>query len=397
MEGSNDTLQLLHTILNGSTEHAIIALDFDGRIQAFNEGARRIYGYAPEEVVGQSAFGITMTQEDVNTGRAKEIFDTAIRTGKFEGIVERRRKSGETFPARVTYTVRRDSNGTPLGFVVIARDITEQRKLEQQLKDALAKLASQNRELEDFVYIVSHDLKAPLINVQGFAVRLERNLERLKGAIQALAEKLADRPSEAEEARKAATALDLDAPQSMRFIKQGVAKMNSLIEGLLALSRVNTESNPPTLIDLIAMMKRVEEILTFEIEEKGVLLVVGELPTIIGDQAAVEKVFTNLVENAVKYMPKRDAPKIEVGCVTKGDCYEFFVKDNGIGIDPANFSRIFKPFGRVGQGDAKGFGMGLSIAKRIVEKHGGRIWVESQPGAGATFRFTLPIQEDDAL
>ncbi len=263
--------------------------------------------------------------------------------------------------------------------VEIAREVADelavaiqQARLHRQLQARAAELERSNAELQQFAYAASHDLQEPLGTVSGYLQLLE---QRYRGQLDAKAEEFID--------------LAVD----------GVARMDELIRGLLAYSRVSTHRQPYQLTDSQAVLQRVLKNMVFKIEDHGATVTHDPLPSVWADPIQLEQLFQNLLGNALKFHGPQ-APQIHVsvrrlarGENQEGDGWLFAVRDNGIGIDPRDTERIFAIFQRLHSRDAyPGSGIGLAICRRIVERHGGRIWVESQPGHGSTFYFTLAEQ-----
>lgn len=238
-------------------------------------------------------------------------------------------------------------------------------RLEARVKERTEELARSNAELEQFAYIASHDLQAPLRTISGF--------------VELLAKSLVDLTPEQE--------------RHLAFITDGVAQMRELITGLLAYSRLGRRREPAVNVALDAVIARVKLALGAAIRESGAEVGASALPVVQADFQQMFVLFQNLVQNAIKYA-SAERPRVTISARRdgpRGD-WRVSVADNGIGIDPAQAERIFQMFKRLHPRDAYGggSGIGLALAKRIVEQHGGKIWVESSPGAGATFHFTLP-------
>jgi len=238
-------------------------------------------------------------------------------------------------------------------------------KLFNEIKRTAEKLKKANEELENFIFTVSHDLKSPIVSIQGFSTIL---LSEYK-----------DR-------------LDEEGQHYLERIHSNISQMERLIHDLLELSRVGKMTKPFEEVEVSQILDCVLTELQFQLEERGIEFVVPEkLPTIFCDPQRMAQVFSNLITNSIKYMGDTQNPRIEVGCIDKGDHYRFFVKDNGIGIDPKYHQKIFELFQVLKEvKGVEGTGVGLTIVKRIVENHGGRVWVESEKGKGATFYFTIP-------
>jgi PAS domain S-box-containing protein len=245
-------------------------------------------------------------------------------------------------------------------------DITGRKQAEDLQQRTLDELVRSNEELGQFAYVASHDLQEPLRMVASFTQLLAR---RYRGK------------------------LDDDADEFIRYAVDGVTRMQNLINDLLSYSRVGTRGHDMEPTDCNAIVERCRTLLMAAIEESGATITAGPLPTVTADGSQFEQLFQNLIGNAVKYRGER-APEIAISAHREERRWHFVFKDNGIGIDPEYRDRIFVIFQRLhGKEEYEGTGIGLSICKKIVERHGGRIWVDSQPGAGASFHFTIPDSE----
>lgn len=244
-------------------------------------------------------------------------------------------------------------------------------------------LAQKNEEVEAFVYIVSHDLRAPLVNLQGFSKELEtscRELEQVLGA--------ASLPT-AVQAPVQRIVKD-DIPGALRYITASTAKFERLIDALLRLSRYGRQDFKATFVDSPRLVASTLDTLRQLILQKQAQLIVGELPPASGDLTAIGQVFANVIGNALKYLRPDRAGRIEIGGTVDGAMVHYWVRDNGAGIPAAVRRRLFQVFQRFHPELAPGEGMGLAIVKRIVERHGGQIWVDSEENVGTTIHFTLP-------
>jgi light-regulated signal transduction histidine kinase (bacteriophytochrome) len=245
-------------------------------------------------------------------------------------------------------------------------DISAIKEAEERLREKMEELSRSNKDLELFSYSVSHDLQEPLRTVSNFAQLLAK---RYKGK------------------------LDQDADEFIGFVTDGTQRMQRMINDMLAFSRVGTKGKPFEPTDLGKVIAEVLENLRGSIDDSKAVVTHDPLPTVKADWSQVSLLFQNLIGNAIKFRGK-DPPKIQVTCEKKEKEYVLTVKDNGIGIDPKDFGRLFVIFQRLhSASEYPGTGMGLAICKRIVERHGGKIWVESEPGKGTAFYFTLPASE----
>jgi PAS domain S-box-containing protein len=257
----------------------------------------------------------------------------------------------------------RNRSGTVIGGVVAWRDITERKRAEEALRETADELARSNQDLEQFAYVASHDLQEPLRMVTSYMGLLKQ--------------RYADK-------------LDPTADEFIGYAVDGAKRMSQLISDLLAYSRVGTRGGEPRPTDCREVMAHVLETLRFAIEDNQTVVTHDPLPTVHGDATQLRQLFQNLISNAIKFR-REEPPRIHVGARSAEGMWEFAVRDNGIGMDQRHSDRIFRMFQRLHTRDKyPGTGIGLAICRKIVERHGGRIWVESEPGTGSTFYFTLP-------
>lgn len=253
-------------------------------------------------------------------------------------------------------------------FAGVVRDVTERHEAQEQQAGLLRELEVKNAELERFVYTVSHDLKSPLITIQGFSGMLEQSAA--KGDV----------------ARMQA---------DITRIRAAADRMQMLLNDLLELSRIGRLVNPPARISLRDLAREAVDLVAGHAASRAVQVDISpHLPTIVGDRQRLLEVLQNLVDNAIKFMGDQHAPRIEIGAREEGGETICYVRDNGMGIDPNYHSKVFGLFERLDQ-TIEGTGIGLAIVQRVIEVHGGRIWVESEgQGRGSTFYFSLPTVKD---
>jgi len=345
-----------------SSPDAITVINLNGNILECNQSALDIRGCSSkDEVLGKNAFEFIAKKDHE---RAVESLKKTLEQGSVKDIEYTfLTKDGCEFPAELSASVTKDAYGNPTGFVVIARDITEHKRAEEEQERLLAELEAKNKELESFVYTVSHDLKAPLISLNGFSSALQEEFHHQLGE---------------------------EGKHYVERIQANVAHMDALIMHLLDLSRIGRVVGPIEEIDVVTLLREIQEELAVELEEAGAELVVQEpLPIVRADRSRMHQVFANLIDNAVKFRSEERPLRIEVGCQKERGFYRFHVADNGIGIAPQYHQQIFAPFRQLDP-EAQGVGMGLALVKKIVEHHSGRVWVESEEGEGATLYFTLP-------
>ncbi|HEY2734016.1 MAG TPA: MASE1 domain-containing protein [Polyangiales bacterium] len=260
------------------------------------------------------------------------------------------------------------------------------KKVNQQHTRRGQALAAKQDEAESFVYVVSHDLRAPLVNIQGFS-------EELRAGCRDLEESLRDLPLPAARRQAIERILAEGIRESLGYIAASTTKLQHLIDALLVLSRTGREQYTLMPIDSDALAEASVGVLRQTIEKGGARVELSPLPAAYGDSTAIGQVFTNLIGNAVKYLQPGRAGVIEVGGETQDEMSHFWVRDNGCGFGINARTRLFQAFQRFHPQLASGEGMGLAIVKRVVERHGGRVWAESVEGAGSTFHFTLPASQ----
>jgi PAS domain S-box-containing protein len=340
------------------SEYAMFTLDPDGILQSWNAGVERLLGYSEQEWIGQPASMIFTPAE-----KAMEVCEAEMRKAQDSGsatdIRWHRRKDGTEFFANGFMNVIHDDSGAMLGYIKIMSDETARKQLQDSLSES-------NAALEQFAYVASHDLQEPLRTMGAFAELL---------------------------AAKYAGKIDPEADRYISHIVKASQRMSHLVRDLLEYARATTEDERPTSVTLDEDLEAALTHLTQAIEESGASVTHDPLPTVRVDRGQMVRLFQNLIGNALKYRNADTPPVIHVSAEQSGADWVIAVKDNGIGFDPQYASGIFAPFKRLHQPDAfPGTGVGLAIARRIVEAHGGRIWAESQPGEGAIFRFTLPVE-----
>ena len=381
-------------VVENTLDYGMFMLDPEGRVISWNAGAERIKGYSADDIIGKH-FSIFYTDEAKQRQWPQTELREAARLGRFEDEGWRIRKDGSRFWANVVITALRGPDGELRGFGKITRDISERRahlerieNLTRQLQQRVNDLDTTNRELmlktsenESFVYSVSHDLRTPLVNLQGFS-------EELSLTQAALAKLLADPRVPAEIRDRASQLLAGELTESLSFIRNAVQHLGNIIDGLLRLSRVGRVEYRHEPVDVNAVVADIVSAMNSSVTAAGATVTVGPLPTVLGDRNAIGQVFANLLGNALKALDRGRQGVIEIAA-TQDQPPVFSVRDNGIGIAEEYRPKIFQVFQHVHGVPGRGEGMGLAIVRRIVERHGGRIWFQSTPGVGTTFFFTL--------
>jgi PAS domain S-box-containing protein len=269
-------------------------------------------------------------------------------------------------------------------FATVFLDITERMKSTEAIQGLNEQIMTKNVELEQLIYIASHDLRSPLVNIQGFSKELEQALKDLMQILDTL--------SRDETITNRVTALDDEINTSLQYIKSSTTKMDMLLNGLLRLSRIARTPMVPVRLDVNNLISQILMSLKFQISQKKVDVSVGTLPPCMGDEGLMSQVFSNLIENALKFLNPDRSGSIEINGSMKDDCVIYCVADNGIGISPEQHKKIFEIFYQVNEKKFGGEGLGLTIVQRIVERHQGTVTLESTPGEGSLFTITLPKQ-----
>jgi PAS domain S-box-containing protein len=358
----SDSEALYHSLVD-TIPINILRKDLAGKVTFGNKLYCQTLGRPLNELLGKTDFDLfprELAEKYVADDRR------AVETRQvFEDVERHRTPDGRTLYMHVLKAPVFDAQNEVIGTQVIFWDETARRQAEQALQQTAAELARSNRELEQFAYVASHDLQEPLRMVASYSQLLARRYQ---------------------------DQLDKDAREYIDFAVAGALRMQELISDLLAYSRVNTRGRPfdPTPCDEI--LSETLANLRLALDESGAVVTHDALPTVLADRIQIGQLLQNLLSNALKFRGQAP-PRVHVGAECGDGEWVFSVRDNGIGIAPEYFDRIFVIFQRLHTRDEyAGTGIGLAVCKKIVERHGGRIWVESETGKGSTFYFSLPAR-----
>lgn len=340
----------------------MVVLDEDLRILFANKSFFRIFQVNPKETVSRLLYEIGDRQWDIPKLRQllEEILPQETYFDDFEVDHEFPSIGHRTMllNARIIHEENSERSSILLAF----EDITERKTIEEELKQKTKELERSNKDLQQFAYVASHDLQEPLRMISSFSQLLAKRYSGLMGE---------------------------EADEFIDFILDGSTRMQALINNLLEYSRIETRGGEFESVETSSVADQVVRSLSSKSEECQAVITYDALPVVWGDFSQLIRLFQNLLTNSLKYRSDA-APEVYISAEFSDGEWLFCVRDNGIGIDPKYFERIFVIFKRLhGREEYDGSGMGLAICKRIVERHGGRIWVESQPGNGSTFYFTL--------
>jgi PAS domain S-box-containing protein len=370
-EAAREESEKNYRLLAENTSDVVSIFDMHWNILWASPSNEKQTGFTPEELkklrVGKqlSPESLEMTMEMVVTAMEEEKTGLADPDRHKDLELEIYRKDGSAFFMESRFKFIRDGQGKAVGILMQGRDITERKQAEIALQKTVEDLKRSNEELEQFAYVASHDLQEPLRMVSSYVQLLEKRYK---------------------------DNLDGDAHDFINYAVSGSRRMHNMINDLLSYSRVGTRGKPFKPVEFTEIFNAAMSNLEVAIREAGAVVEHGELPRVIVDEGQMVQVVQNLVGNAVKFHGETP-PVVRVDSVRKDGDWVFSVKDNGIGIDPQYFERILLVFKRLHRDEYPGTGIGLSVANRIVQRHNGRIWLESEPGKGTTFYFTIPVRE----
>ena len=369
-----ETTRRLQAAIQDAAGVAIIATDPDGVIVTFNATAEEMLGYSKDEMLLKQTPAILHDTEEI-AQRAKQLskelqrevapgFDVFVLKAASGGLEQREwtyiRKDGSTLPVLLTVTALRDQDNNLSGYLGVAADISERKLALQKIENANASLARSNEDLAQFAYVASHDLQEPLRKVSSFCELLQEDCGEQLSPI---------------------------GEQYVGYIIDGAQRMRAPIQDLLSYSRIDSESRKTIEVDTNELVRLAIDNLSEAIRDAGAVVTYDPLPRVEADPRQIMQLFQNLIGNAIKYRGT-EAPRVHISSQVRGSHWRFSIEDNGIGIAPGHREQIFGIFKRLhNQNEYLGTGIGLAICKRIVDRLGGRIWVESSSSGGSIFRF----------
>jgi len=358
------------------THDSIFVRDMSDLITYWNQGAQELYGWTAEEAIGKCAHELLQTVFPVPI---EEIHAELLRSGRWDGELEKSRADGTRLVVSARWSLRRDEQGRPAAILATNNDVTERKRwereilsLNQELGKRSAQLEASNKELEAFAYSVSHDLRAPLRHLSGFSELLQKS---------------------------AASLFDQKSQRYVGVILESAQRMGNLIDDLLAFSRIGRAETHMTVVSLEKLVQEALSEVRRDTDRRNIVWRVGDLPACYGDRSMLRLVFVNLIANAVKFTRTRAQAEIEIGCLNQEqEQMVVFIRDNGVGFDMKYVNKLFGVFQRLHALETfEGTGIGLATVQRVVHRHEGRVWAEGQVDQGATFYFSLPNHRESNL
>ncbi len=377
------TLTELKDVRAALDEHSIVAItDAAGLITFANDRFCDISKYSREELIGRDHRIINSRYHSKEFFR--DLWSTIGRGHVWRGEIRNRAKDGSYYWVDTTIFPRLGAGGKPTQYIAIRTDITQRKANELELLRTASELSEKNKEMETIVYTVSHDLRSPLVNIQGFGRQLNRSCERMRALVSGAGDN-AVREADLREA------VESTIPQALRFINASTNKIDLLLAGLLRYSRLGRVALSIVPLEMNSLLAEIVAATKFQLNEAKAEIRIGQLPSCLGDSVHTSQVFANLIDNALKYRDPGRPLRIEVSGWTEGDQAVYTVSDNGIGIAPDHQAKIFEIFHRLNPDTQNGEGLGLTIAQRVLERQNGKIWVESDEGSGSNFHISLPM------
>jgi len=369
-------------------EVMLLVLDFNGNLTLLNPKGEKILGYKEKELIGKNWFNTCLPKDIKQT--VKDVFYKLI-NGEIENleyfensIID---KEGNEKLIAWHNTMLKDNMGKIIGTLSSGEDITDRRKSEEEREKLLHELSSKNEELKSIVYVASHDLRTPLINIQGFSRELELNCNKLN-------EMLKNNKLEKNLTNGQKIILDKEIPESVNYIISNVKKIDQLLDGLLKISRLGRETVEMINLNMNLMIHDIINAMQYQIQKDKVKVIIKNLPPCFGNETQINQVCYNLINNAIKYIKNKGENYLKITGYKDGKMSVYCFEDNGIGIHPNHQKKIFEIFHRLNpKGPIKGEGLGLTIVKRIIDRHNGSIWLESNEGKGSKFYISLPSKD----
>lgn len=371
-----DARNYLDDIIHSLMDSLIVATP-DGKIEQVNAATCTLLGYDSEPV------GLPLSAI-IPDPPFDELAEKGVISDQERFYLT---KDGRRIAVVFSGVVMWNPDDTMRGIVCVGHDITRRKEAEDRLRCFAEELQQTNEELKNFTYIVSHDLRSPLVNIKGFAGELSYSLDEMQERFERVAALLDE-----QDRNRINELFRSDIPDAIGFIASSVNRMDALIDAVLKLSRLGHRELIPEPIDTALLANDILASLAHQLEQRRASVTVGPLPTLVGDRMAMEQLLGNVIDNAVKYLDPSRPGIIRISAEEAGDEVLFHIADNGRGIAPEESHKVFEVFRRAGRQDVSGEGMGLAYVKATVRRLGGRVWYDSIPGEGTTFHIAVPCR-----
>ncbi len=347
----------------------------------------KLIGFAPIAIAGESwSVGVVMGYDEIcgpiMANSRRTLISVAVLIAVFVVVVARVLKIQRDRTRLMTQA--QSARRLALLNEQLKTEVIERKKADRQREELVELLEEKNRELESIIHVANHDLNTPLVSITGFAGELAMSCQEIKSVF-------AGQHAPAELEKKLKAIVDEDIPESLGIITASAAKITSMLDGLMRLAKLGFSATEITQLDMNSKLQNIVRTLGFQAGKARAKIEIGELPQCFGDSSQIDQVFYNLLSNALKYRDHSRQGEISVTGWCDDDMNVYCVEDNGVGIDQNNLSNIFKMYYRLDPQDSSGQGIGLAIVRRIVLRHNGRVWAESEPGRGSRFFIALPI------
>lgn len=359
-----------------------------GRVLWTNPGVERVSGYTVDESMSMYDYPMSIICEE-DRHAVEEAFNLADQGESGSGLeVHLKRKDGQIIWVSISWMPIYDHKGISQGYRASIRDVTLRINIQLEREELFKTLQAKNEELESIVYVSSHDLRTPLVNIQGFGGELVLNCKEIKELVRTI-----DMPHD--DRLRLDEVLDLEIPQSLGFISRSAIKIDALLDGLLKLSHIARTPLVIQLLDMNQLLGDTTRNLQPQIEQSDVNIIVGNLPPCMADSIQVKQIFKNLIDNALRYLDPSRKGEIHISGVISNNASVYCIQDNGIGIAPEYAEVIFEVFQRVcHEMLTSGEGLGLTIVKRLAARNNGKVWLESQLQVGSKFYIELPASNN---
>jgi PAS domain S-box-containing protein len=374
----NEYEQLIDCMMDG-----FVKVDLNGKILKSNLAYQKMVGYSTEELIQHSYIDLTPKKwHDFQ----KKLFKEQLFTQGYTNIYEKEyiKKDGTVFPVEFRATLIKDENNAPVGMWAIGRDISLRKRLEREREELLSKITGKNEELEQIINILVHDIRTPMANIQGFNKEVEHSLNKVLDIIH-------KQINSSETNKELNNIIKKDIFNYQEKIKTSLLKIDSFVNGLLKVMRLGWEKLSINNINMNNFIYEILETFNYKIKVNKINVEIGNLPECAGDVMQINQLFSNLIDNAIKFMDKKRKGKIKITGKKNNNNVEYCIEDNGIGINSENHDKIFELFTRLNQNETSGEGLGLNFVAMIVRRHNGSIKINSEKGKGSKFYISLPV------